>query len=386
MNLIKTGTKVTLLAISTLTVMSNAAIITSLPHLGQHFNNIANIELLSRLMITLPSLAIALLSPFLGHLIYKTSVVKSAIFGLLLFGIAGSAGLYLDDMYRLLFSRIFLGIAIAMLMIVGTSLIGDYFKGPARHKFMGLQSACVSLGGIMFISGGGILSDIHWKYPFGIYLIGLCIVPLAILFLREPQNLPHDEDEKEISGSLYSIYFLAFVMMLLFYTLPTQMPFLIMNHFGASGTMAGFIISTAMGSSALGALSFAKLKHHLSFKTIYLIGIATLACGFIAIGSITHVSFFFISSPIMGFSNGLLMTTTMAWMLQRADAKKRIKASAYFTSSLYAGQFCSPLLFHPIVKQVGLQDFFILLGLSIGLILLGIKASEKLRKIDKNKP
>ena len=380
MNLIKTGTKATLLAISTLTVMSNAAIITSLPHLGQHFSGVANIEFLSRLMITLPSLAIALLSPFLGHLIYKTSVVKSAIFGLLLFGIAGSAGLYLDDMYHLLFSRVFLGIAIATLMIVGTSLIGDYFKGPARHKFMGLQSACVSAGGIMFISGGGILSDIHWKYPFGIYLIGLLILPMALVFLKEPSNLPHDEDEKELSGSLYSIYFLAFVMMLLFYTLPTQMPFLIMNHFGASGTMAGFIISTAMGSSALGALSFAKLKHHFSFNTIYLMGILTLASGFIAIGNINYVYLFFISSPIIGFSNGLLMTTTMAWMLQRANPKKRIKASAYFTSALYAGQFCSPVLFHPIVKWAGLQHFFILLGVSIMVTLLGIKVREKIVK------
>ena len=163
--------------------MSNAAIITSLPHLGEHFKDIANIELLARLMITIPSLAIALLAPFLGHLIYKTSIVKSALFGLLLFGMAGSAGLYLSDIYSLLFSRMLLGIAIAILMIVGTSLVGDYFKGPARHKFMGLQSAFVSIGGILFISGGGILSDIHWTYPFGIYLIGFLLVPMAMVFL-----------------------------------------------------------------------------------------------------------------------------------------------------------------------------------------------------------
>lgn len=365
--------------------MSNAAIITSLPHFGIHFKDVANIEFLSRLMITIPSLAIALLSPFLGHLIYKTSVVRSALFGLVLFGLAGSAGLYLGDIYHLLFSRIFLGVAIAILMIVGTSLIGDYFKGAARHKFMGLQSACVSVGGILFISGGGILSDIHWKYPFGIYLIGLCIVPMVIFFLKEPSNLPHEEDEKEISGSLYSIYFLAFIMMLLFYVLPTQMPFLIMNHFGASGTIAGFIISFAMGSSALGALSFPKFKRSFSFKSIYLISIFVQAFGFIAIGSIGHVSLFFLSSSVMGFSNGLLMTTTMAWMLERAHHSKRIKASAYFTSALYAGQFCSPVLFHPVVEWVGLQGFFILLGVSLLVMISGLTVSEKVVKIIKDK-
>lgn len=369
MNTISTPTKFTLLAISTLTIMSNAAIITSLPRLGEHFKELANIELLARLMITLPSLAIALLAPFLGHLIYKTSLIKSAILGLALFGVAGSAGLYLTNMHHLLISRMFLGIAIAILMIVGTSLIGDYFKGPARHKFMGFQSASVSLGGILFISGGGVLSDFHWTYPFGIYLIGLLLIPFVVAFLFEPRNTAHNEEEGEISGSLYVVYFLAFLMMLLFYTLPTQMPFLIMDHFKGSGTLAGFIISSAMASNALGALSFAKLKHSFSFKKLYLIGLSILSLGFIAIGNVPFVYLLFITSPIVGFSNGLLMTTTTAWMLQRAHHTKRVKASGYLTSALFAGQFCSPLLFHPLVMVFGIQTFFMTLGSSV---LLGL--------------
>ncbi len=65
-------TKITLLLLSMLTMMSNVAIVTMLPHLNEHFEDVKNIELYSRLMITLPSLSIALLSPFLGHFVYKT--------------------------------------------------------------------------------------------------------------------------------------------------------------------------------------------------------------------------------------------------------------------------------------------------------------------------
>ncbi|MDD5717877.1 MAG: MFS transporter [Sulfuricurvum sp.] len=367
MSSINTGVKITLLAVAMLTVMSNAAIITSLPHLGEHFKTINTIELLSRLMITLPSIAVAVLAPFLGHIIHKTSLIKSALAGLILFSVSGSAGLYLSDIYTLLASRMVLGIAIAILMIVGTSLVGDYFQGAARHKFMGLQSAFISIGGILFIGGGGILSDYHWRYPFGIYLIGLLILPLVFMFLNEPKNRLHDEDTGQISTPLYRVYLLAFLMMVIFYTLPTQMPFLIMNHFGASGTLTGFIISSAMASNALGALSFAKFKQRYGFPTIYLIGLISLSIGFIAIGNIDNVYLFFITSPIMGFSGGLLMTTTTAWMLHKAHHTKRIKASGYLTSALYAGQFCSPILFHPFVKLLGLSTFFIMLG---GLILM----------------
>lgn len=369
------GTKITLLLVAMMTVMSNAAIVTSLPHLGEHFEHISNIELLSRLMITLPSLAIALLAPFIGHIIYKTSVVKSAIFALMLFGLAGSAGLYLLDIYSLLFSRILLGISIAILMIVGTSLVGDYFSGHERNRFMGLQSAFISIGGILFITGGGILSDINWRYPFGIYMIGFFILPMVVAFLSEPKNILNEQNSEETTANLKLIYFLAFLMMLIFYTLPTQMPFLMMNHFGASGTQTGLIISAAMASNAFGAMSFAKLKQRFSFKTIYILGLIILSFGFIAIGNIDHVYFFFMTSPIMGFGGGLIMTTTTAWMLQSVDSKKRIKASGYLTSAIYAGQFCSPIIFHPLVLWFGLQNFFIILGSTIlfGVIITGFK-------------
>jgi len=136
-----------MLLIAMTTMMSNVAIVTALPHLKEYFVDTKNIEFLARMMITVPSLAIAFLAPILGHFIYKHGRKKSALVALFLFAIAGSSGLYLDTMNLLLFSRFLLGIAIAVLMIVSTSLIGDYFKGDARDKFMGQQGAFISIGG-----------------------------------------------------------------------------------------------------------------------------------------------------------------------------------------------------------------------------------------------
>jgi MFS family permease len=373
-------TKVTLLSLAMLGVMSNAAIVTSLPHLGEHFEHIHNIELLSRLMITLPSLVIALFAPFLGHFIHRTSVIKNALFALGLFALAGSAGLYLQDIYALLASRMVLGVAIAIIMIVGTTLVGSYFSGESRHQFMGMQSAFISIGGILFITGGGLLSDIGWRYPFVIYLIGFAVLPLAALFLHEPKTLPHDAQDEAISGNLWFVYGLAFLLMIVFYTLPTQMPFLMINHFGASGTLTGLIISSAMASNALGALSFARMKKQMGFGSIYLLGLVVLALGFVAIGNISNVYLFFITSPMMGFGGGLLMTTTTAWMLHSAHHSKHTRASGYLTGALFGGQFVSPLLFHPFVAYFGLQQFFVLLGVVVltGVVIVKLYLSLKL--------
>lgn len=382
MKVIKKTTKFTLLLLSMLTMMSNVAIVTMLPHLSSIFKDVENIELLSRLMITLPSLAIAFLAPFLGHFIYRFGKKKAAIVALVGFSLFGTAGLYLQSIYEILFSRFLFGIAIAVLMIVSTSLVGDYFKNEARHKFMGLQSAFMSVGGIVFIVGGGLLSDISWHYPFAIYFLGLIVLVFVLKYLLEDKNasMESEEDEHLLKHNLWYIYLLGFVLMLLFYILPTQMPFLMINIFGASGTLTGAIIAMAFIFNALGALSFAKLKQKFSFKQIYIIGMFILAMGFGLIGLVKDVNLFFLTSPIMGFGGGLLMANMTTWMLSVSHHQKRVRSSAYLTSALFFGQFCSPIFTHPLVEYFGVQDFFIVTALIVLIVLTFYFAYSKLKQ------
>ncbi|MDD2698872.1 MAG: MFS transporter [Arcobacteraceae bacterium] len=371
------STKFTLLLLAMMTMMSNVAVVTTLPLLSEAFKDVDNIAFLSRMMITLPSLAIALLAPFLGHLVYRFGKKNSAVVALLFFAFTGSAGLYLETIYEILASRFFFGISIAVLMIVSTSLIGDYFKNEARHKFMGMQSAFMSIGGIFFIVGGGLLSDINWRYPFGIYLVGLVIAFFVAKFLFEVKIDETKEEDELLNSNLIPIYFLAFLLMVIFYILPTQIPFLIINVFHASGTMTGSIIATAFVFNALGAISFTKLKKRFDFATIYLIGMGIIGVGFICIGFVSDVHYFFITSPIMGFGGGILMTNITAWMLSKAHHTKRVKSSSYLTSSLFMGQFFSPIVTYPIVQMIGIENFFESIGSFILIVLIMIVLLKK---------
>jgi len=362
---IKKLTILTLLLIAMTTSMSNVAIVTALPHLKEYFTTIENIEFYSRLMLTLPSLVIAILAPFLGHLIFRFGKKRAVIIALTFFAITGSSGLYLDSIEMLLFSRALFGICVATLMIVSTSLVGDYFKNEHRHKFMGYQSAFMALGGVVFVIGGGLLSDISWRYSFGIYLIGFLLIPFAVTQLKEIVVKDTNEEEIEINSNMYYIYFLAFFYMLIFFILPTQFPFLLIENFKTSGSFAGTIIGIAFLSNAIGAITFPKLKTRYSYAKIYVIGLTIIAIGFTGVGLIHHTSLFFLTSPLLGFGGGLMMTNITAWMLSRTSAHKRVKTSGYFTSAIFLGQFSSPLVFHSLVSSFGVQHFFIIIGISL---------------------
>ncbi len=199
--------------------------------------------------------------------------------------------------------------------------------------------------------------------------MGIVLIPFAFLYLKEVKiETSQDDLSVNIGKNMIIVYILAFIYMLLFFILPTQIPFLLIEKFDASGKMAGTVIATAFFCNALGAIAFSRLKKRLNFVAIYLIGITLIALGFSLVGIINHIYFFFITSPILGFAGGLMMTNVTAWMLSKTSHQKRVKSSGYFTSAIFLGQFLSPIVFHPFLDFLEIQDFFLFIGLSLFLI------------------
>ncbi|WP_373279324.1 MFS transporter, partial [Poseidonibacter ostreae] len=104
--------------------------------------------------------------------------------------------------------------------------------------------------------------------------------------------------------------------------------------------------------------------------TIYLIGLFIIAIGFAGVGLIKETYLFFITSPLLGFGGGIMMTNITAWMLSKTSIKKRVKTSGYFTSAIFLGQFSSPIVFHPLVSFLGVQSFFFTIGISLFVIIV----------------
>ena len=156
-------------------------------------------------MLTIPSIIIALFSPFAGHIIDRWGRLKPLYIGIFLFIAGGSSGFYLHDFYVILVGRAVLGLGVSLIMTSSTALIGDYFSAEVRHKFMAKQGMIVGFGGILFITAGGLLAQMHWSYPFAIYLIPIFFVPFLLKSLYEPEKHKHTED-LEVEGKLLPVF------------------------------------------------------------------------------------------------------------------------------------------------------------------------------------
>lgn len=368
--------QVSLLLIATMGIMSGITVVSSLPLISQTFHHIPHIEFLSKLMLTLPSIMIALLAPIAGIIVDKFGRLKPLYTGIILFVAGGSSGFYLHDFYAILAGRAILGLAVALLMTSSTALIGDYLDEEGRHKFMSIQGMAVAIGGILFITSGGFLAELHWSYPFAMYILPLFFLPLFVSSLYEPEKHHHLEHEIKIESNLWPVYLTAYFAMVLFYMLPTQLPYLIIDTLHGEPSTIGFVISVAMFFNAMTSRQYAKLKARFSYRQIYIITFIFFGTGLFIISQASSIAQLFYSTVFIGTGFGLILVNTNSWFLAKVPAHKRGKASGILASSFFLGQFSSPLLFEPIVKNYGIQGLFLMvsgiaMAISLSLFLKG---------------
>ena len=171
-----------------------------------HFTDVADSEFWVRLVLTIPALFIVIGSPIAGQLVDKIGRKPLLLVSAVLYGFAGSSGFVLNSIFTILIGRAFLGLAVAGVMVSATTLIADYFQCDKRANFMGLQAAFMGLGGVLFLSVGGFIADLNWRFPFLIYLFAWLLIPGVLFTLYEPAkhkaNLETDTDTATTSAEL----------------------------------------------------------------------------------------------------------------------------------------------------------------------------------------
>lgn len=367
--------KGTLLVVSTLTVMSGATIAPSLPAMQQYFADVANVDYWVRLVLTIPALFIALSAPFVGVLIDKLGRIPLLATALVVYGLAGSSGLWLASIGLILFGRALLGLSVAGIMTTATALIADYYTGKARGEFLGLQAAFMALGGVVFLSVGGFLADIDWRMPFFIYLIALVLVPCVIWLLPEPNrtvsttqaNVP-DQPVSLPMGLVILTYGIALLTQIVFYLIPVQLPFYLQNLVNASAAESGLAIALTTLSSALSSILYQSVKSRLSFISIYGIAFLNMAFGYGLISVANGYAIVLPGLAIAGLGLGLLMPNMNLCLTSIAPTAARGRVLGGLTTSFFLGQFLSPLVSQPLSQVVGLDATYGLAGVVMGIL------------------
>ena len=352
----------TLLAASTLTIMAGATIAPGLPRMQAHFADVAQADLLVRLVLTIVALAVALFSPIAGWLADRFGRKPLLLFGLALYAVAGTSGLYLETLPALLLGRVLLGVAVSSITTASSALVADSFAGVQRTQFIGLQAAFTGFGGVLFLPLGGMLADIGWHAPFAVYFASLAILPFALWGIDEPIKATAATLDWVQPGIVRQIYVLALLQMIVFYIGPTQIPFLLQNVIGLAPSLTGYVVALFTLSSALTSLQYANVRHRLDERAVTVLGFALLGLGWFVFGLTQSLWVILGGMVVSGIGGGLLGPNFAAWLAGLAPAHARGRVLSGLSTSLFLGQFLSPILAQPFVSTVGLDGVFKIMG------------------------
>ncbi|GLR53121.1 MFS transporter [Shinella yambaruensis] len=373
----------TLLFISTLTIMSGATISASLPGIAARFADVENVALLSRLVLTLPAVFIALFSPAAGFLVDRFGRKPLLTVSLALFAIAGASGLVLDTLPGLLVGRAALGIAVGGIMTATTALVGDFFQGAARDRYMGLQQAFVGVGGTIFLTGGGFLAEVHWRGPFLIYTVAVLLVPAALAFLPEPRRARPagpatgaDRLGGRATALLALLFLAAAVNMIAFYMIPTQLPFYLETLGFAAPSLAGTAIGAGQFVGVVSALAFAPFRRLAGIMGVFGLGFVSAGLSFLLLSGAESYAGVLAAMAVSGVCMGTIMPNFAAAAMLLAPPARRGRVSGLLVSSIFAGQFLSPVVSQPLIAVSGYDGAYAIVGaivLAFGVVAFALR-------------
>ena len=231
----------------------------------------------------------------------------------------------------------------------------------------------------MVVLLGGALASLHWRGAFAAYLIVIPVAVVALIALA-----PHVRDRKAVpqdriaAGGIFPwrafavVGPLAFTFMLTFYIMPTRLPFLLSDMGLANPALIGASMAVMTLLSIPGALSYGRLRRHVSAMTVFAGSFGLMGAGLFLVGLSPGLPGVIAGIALTGLGMGPSMPNYSTYFMGFVPPGMRGRASGLLTTAFFAGQFASPLATAPLVSSFGLRGAFEAIGVALILLCLGL--------------
>ncbi|WP_369031955.1 MULTISPECIES: MFS transporter [Streptomyces] len=373
-----------LMAGSCLPILGAVLIAPVLPKMQDHFASVPGAKALVPLALTVPALALALLAPFAGVIVDRVGRKRLLIVATLLYAVFGTAPLWLDSLGGIIASRALVGVTEAAIMTCCTTLIGDYYSGRRRVKYLALQTMCASASATAFFVIGGAAGSAGWRVPFWVYAVSLALAPLMAAALPNPAARPASGSEVTAGTEAHrpfpwrqlgGICALTFFGAMVFYTVPVEMAYLLDDLGVENSGVIG--LSTAIASAATvgGAITFARLGR--SPDPMLPAVLAVCATGFVLMFLAGSAPLLVAGAVVNCVGTGMLLPALLTSAMSRLDFEDRGRGTGLWMAAFFGGEFVCPLVLLAGESAVGsLAGAVGLLGLATAFVAIGLRAGQ----------
>ncbi|MEP0201750.1 MAG: MFS transporter [Halioglobus sp.] len=338
---------IVLMLAAVLPVMAVVSLVPVLPLLLQEFADVEGSEFLVPIAITIPALCVAIFSPLAGWLSDRVGRKNLLLVAFIVYAVIGVVPYFLSELKHIIASRVLLGMAEATIMTVATALIGDYFEGERREKWVAIQVGVASISAIILIAIGGILGEtLGSRGPFLLYLLALPIALVSAIVLFEPA-VHEDTQSTHLEGFPFSkvlpLVAVTLGVSLLFYTIVVKLGPILMLTAVVTPALIGAAGAAANMGHVGGAIIFGRFKNA-SGHSLLTAGFALAATGYISLSLSESLYVSVASTVCASLGVGIMLPTLLAWTMGILPPAFRGRGTGIWTGTFFLGQFIAPIV------------------------------------------
>lgn len=373
-------------ALASLPTMAIVSLIPNLPQLLQHFHDAPYAQLLVPMILTIPTLCIALFSPLIGGFVDRWGRRPVLCVSLAVFVILGMIPAFVSNLYWVLATRLPVGLAEAGIGVTQNALLGDYFTGQARQRWLGVLSVSNPILAALLVLAGGALGSLSWHDPFLLYLLGLPMLAWTLAWLPEPKRIaaqeiaPHGGDDAFPWRDSGIVGVTTLGMAILYYVNAIQLGRVFAEHgVGSPAAISLYVIIASVGT-VLGGVVFPRTSR-LRARTRFVAVLLAYAAGYVGLGLAPTATAALAAALVSSFGNGMAIPVMIGWSLERFGVSRRGRGMGTWVACFFAGSFFSP----PFVSAVqvlsgSLLSAIVYIGVLAGVVcalVLGVGAMRQ---------
>ncbi|WP_237687533.1 MFS transporter [Arthrobacter jiangjiafuii] len=338
-----------------------------LPTMAAHFADTPGVAILVPMVLTVPALFVALVSPVAGAVADKVGRKNLLLWAMVAYAVFGMAPFFMDSLVQIVVTRAFVGVCEAFIMTCCTTLIGDYFHETRRNKYLSLQTVFTTVSAVAFLTIGGLLGAGGWRNTFWMYGVAVVLAAIMLPVLWEPvknptRNLRQAVPWRQLSKPAVVTLFGGIA----FYTLVVHLSYILTDLGLSDVARIGMMSALASLATAVGAFSFRLVGGFGPYRLLP-IAFGLTSVGFVVIWGASSIPVAMAGAVFASAGTGLLLPSLITWALGVLPQEVRGTGTGIWTSSLWIGQFICPFVVAALGAAAG--------GLAAGIGILGLLAA-----------
>lgn len=355
-----------LLAGSPLLALMFAALGPVLPMMATHFADGDDGTFATQMIMTVPAIGVIIGGLMAGFMVDRFGPRPVLLWGLGVYGVAGSSGLYLDSLWPLLATRVVVGLAIAHAVTSVGVIVGGWFQGLARVRFLGYQAAVAGISALIFLISSGVIAEhFSWRAPFALYLLAFVVLAISAAAIRSEEVPARERDAPSPAGAfrpLFPIYGVALFLFTAYFMTSIQLSFLLAAENVTSPLTRSFVIAGGVLAGGLCGGSYGWVVARIGSRGAQILLTTLLGSGLIVIGTADSLAVIAIGAIMSGGGGGMIPPHIESRLLATARIEVRARAISFMFTALYVADFLNPLVVSPIRSGFGIHAAFIAIG------------------------